>query len=183
MSTNGDYAEKNSDIILHIFEKQWGCFGADEITEEKQKKIGSANDCGLYLFFLKSKATNKRYPVYIGYTGRNFAQRFYEHATRESGAIYKILTSKVFGDFYDLFVYTHSATPVAAKVLESIFLNAFNFSLNTEENGNTHELDISYDFTVEDSYDQFKYSYQYIMKELTNDIPQSFHGMSLEWSK
>lgn len=182
MSTN-DYAEKNGDFIFYVFEKQWGKFAPDEVTEENMKKIGSKGDRGLYLFFVESTMTKKRYPVYIGYTGRTFGERFYEHATRENGVIYKVLVSKVFGGSYKLFVYTHSLSPVTAKVVESIFLKAFDFALNTEENGKLHNLDLSKEFSKEVSYDDFKLTYQNIMGELTKDIPASFHGMGLEPGK
>lgn len=178
-----NYAEQNGELIFYIFEDQWK-ESASEITAEVDKrKIGSKTHCGLYLFSLQSTETQKRYPVYIGYTGRTFADRFYEHAIRESGAIYKVLQSKVFGDSFTLFVHSHPMTPVAAKVLESIFLNTFNFALNTEENGKTHALDPAMEFRKEASIEDFKAFYQKIMKGLIEEIQSSFHGMNLEWSK
>ena len=143
------------------------------------KKTGSKFDHGLYLFSVRSKVTEKRYPVYIGYTGRTFAKRFYEHATQENGVIHKVLVSKVFGDSYDLYVHCHSLSPVTSKVFESIFLRAFDFDLNTDENGETHALDISTEFKKEDSLHDFGLVYHSIMGELNKDVPRSFDGMSL----
>lgn len=182
MSTN-DYAEQNGAFLFYVFEKQWEEQSPDQVTIANMKSVGSKHECGLYLFFLESTTTTKRYPVYIGYTGRTFHDRFYEHATRENGVIYKILVSKVFGSSYRLFVHTHSLSPVTAKVVESIFLQAFNFALNTDENGSLHDLDISKEFKEGASYDDFKITYQNIMSELIKDIPASFHGMELEQSK
>lgn len=180
MSTN--YAEQNGDFIFHVFENQWRA-SSHQITEEYMKKIGSRNDCGLYLFSVRSKVTDKRYPVYIGYTGRTFAKRFNEHANQENGVIRKVLVSKVFGDSYDLYVNTHSLWPVIAKVVESIFLQAFNFALNTSENGKIHDLDTSREFRMEDCKENFGIVYQNIMGQLATDVPQSFIGMGLEASK
>ena len=173
-------AEQSGDFIFCVFEQQWNS-DSGQVTEEYMKKIGSKNDCGLYLFSVQSKVTGKRYPVYIGYTGRTFAKRFYEHATQENGVIQKVLVNKVFGDSYDLYVHTHSLSPVSAKVVESIFLQAFDFALNSSENGDTHDLDIK--FQSEDSKQYFAIAYQNIMGELTKDVPSSFHGMGLEPSK
>ena len=178
MTSTNDYAEQNGDFIFYVFENQWG-ESSDEITEEYMKKAGSKNDRGLYLFSIQSKVTKKRYPVYIGYTGRTFAKRFYEHASQENGVIRKVLVSKVFGDTFDLYVHTHSLSPVTAKVVESIFLQAFNFALNTDENGETHALDISREFPKEACKENFGIIYRNVMGELTKDVPRSFEGMSL----
>ena len=176
-------AEQNGDFIFYVFEEQWHEFAPDQVTEENMNKVGSKGDRGLYLFYVESTVTKKRYPVYIGYTGRTFHDRFYEHATRENGVIYRVLVSKVFGGSYKLFVHTHSLSPVTAKVVESIFLQAFDFALNTEENGSLHDLDLSNEFSKGVTYDNFKITYQNIMSELTKDVPASFHGMELEPEK
>ena len=86
-----NYAEKNY-FIFFIFENKWATSGLDlfEVTKENMKAIGSPFDCGLYLFYLQRPSDEKKYPVYIGYTGRNFRTRFSEHATRDNGVINKI---------------------------------------------------------------------------------------------
>ena len=173
-----DYAEKNAAFIFYVFEKQWGEFNYQQVTEANKTQVGS-QDRGLYLFYLCHKVTKKRYPVYIGYTGRSFHERFYQHA-RENGVIDKVLRLQTFGNSYDLFVYTHSLSPVTAKVVESIFLSAFDFALNKAENGDEHQLDLSHEFSEGDSHEDFKIAYQNIMGELTHDVPLSLHGLELQ---
>ena len=185
-----NYAEKNSDFIFYIFENKWatGGLGLFEVTKENMKAIGSPFDCGLYLFYLQRPSDEKKYPVYIGYTGRNFRTRFSEHATRDNGVINKCICSMTFqpsGGPYKLFVLTKSFEPIAAKVIESIFLNAFNFALNTEENGSTRpDLDLlPREFTKEESYESFKETYQRIMLGIQDIARQHFSDMGLEPSK
>ena len=105
---------------------QQGGLSLSEVTKENMKAIGSPFDCGLYLFYLQRPSDEKKYPVYIGYTARNFRTRFSEHATRDNGVINICICSMAFrpsGGPYKLFVLTKSFEPVAAKVIESIIIS------------------------------------------------------------
>ena len=95
------------------------------------------------------------------------------------------MTFQPSGGPYKLFVLTKSFEPVAAKVIESIFLNAFNFALNTEENGSTRpDLDLHpREFTKEESYESFKETYQRIMLGIQDITRQHFSDLGLEPSK
>ena len=85
---------------------------------------------GLYL--IVAKINQKNIPEYIGITGRNFAVRMSEHM-----AIGK--TAQQIKDRKEkpgVIVYTISLRLPVAKFFESVFLDAFDFPMNKEENGN-----------------------------------------------
>lgn len=82
------------------------------------------------------------YPIYVGYTSRTFDERFKEHASKEKGVFEKFFTNGQPETYFkgvknecDLYVMELPMYPRAAKLLESVFLEAFDFALNTEENG------------------------------------------------
>ena len=105
-----------------------------------QNPGGSANACGLYVFFLQRRNAEGEdhpiYPIYVGETRRNFKVRFQEHA-RQGGVIYQVLNNQfpnTPAGPWSLFEYSYNLQPVVAKFLESIFLATFDVALNTEEN-------------------------------------------------
>ena len=106
----------------------------EQVTEQNKKNIGS-NTKGLYMFFVRQKNSQQVHsPAYVGYTGRSFHIRFKEHADDE----------RMIGKFFeaqqtslgkcDLFVSEFPCRPMIAKLLESMFLEAFDFALNKMEN-------------------------------------------------
>ena len=177
-------AEQNAAFIFYLFEERWGSTGS-EITTSNIKQAGGY-DRGVYLFYLQ-KATDeeKRYPIYVGITSRNFSTRFKEHAG--NGVIDKVLVSKTFkpsGGPYKLYYHTCSFEPVAAKVVESIFLHAFDFAFNTDENGSARaELILIPQNKPEDTFGSFKDSFQSIMSGISDISNKYFSGMNLEPSK
>ena len=101
---------------------------------------------GVYFIFWTSLANyddsdnqDQIYPVYVGITGRTFAQRFTEHINRDTGVIHRIKNTlwPTTGNIHGLtkvIVYLIDVPLPVAKFLESTFLAAFDFAMNTEEN-------------------------------------------------
>ena len=135
---------------------------------EDQIKVTPAKDRGFYIFFLDSGKT--KYPIYVGITRRNFRQRFKEHYA--SGVINNYNT----GDFpknvppirLPLKVMCVSIPyPAITKLVESIFLAAFNFCLNTEENGDIRvKLDTDDQYPVTASKPGFDIAFNNVMEEI-----------------
>ena len=105
----------------------------EKVTHGNKDNIGNAT-CGLYMFFVKPRGEETVFsPAYVGYTSRSFGLRFREHAKE----------GKLIGGFLavqkdhkcDLFVSEFPCRPMIAKLLESIFLKAFDFAYNRMENG------------------------------------------------
>ena len=93
------------------------------------------------MFFVMNSGniTDRRYyaPIYVGITSRNFNQRFKEHA--QDGVIYKFLdwqsrSQDFLTKWCKLYVSEFIFDAPAAKLLESVFLEAFDFPLNVREN-------------------------------------------------
>lgn len=94
-----------------------------EITDKPKTQI-LFYESGMYIIW-----DEELLPVYIGITGRTFADRFQEHIN--SGKI----TTKMFASMIQM------KLPVA-KFLESTFLTAFNFARNEQENDKVRELEL-----------------------------------------
>lgn len=91
---------------------------------------------GLYVFFVRIESSY--YPVYVGYTGNNFYERFRNH-----GVYAKVQERQVNNKIDQLCVGVFPCD-AGAKTLESLFLKAFNFALNSEENEGVRDiLDLS----------------------------------------
>ena len=132
-------AEENGPFIVHMLEKI-SSFEPSRVTQQNASTIGSSLAGGLYMFYLVPTPTPMGYddrycPIYVGMTGRTFRKRFQEHAA-----------NGVIADFFtpgrimptnpcNLYVAGFNFNAPAAKLLESIFLSAFDFARNTEENG------------------------------------------------
>lgn len=90
---------------------------------------------GLYMFFVH--AGFRYYPIYVGYTGNNFYARLQNHQVW--GRNLQINGEIAHGRYVTVF-----PCDAGAKSLESLFLKAFDFALNTEENVAVREiLDLS----------------------------------------
>lgn len=117
-------------------------FEYQHVTDENKKNIGSASR-GLYMFFVKPKGTEGIFsPAYVGYTGRSFNIRFGEHDVIDSFLKeQKTSTTKC-----KLFVSEFPCLPMIAKLLESIFLEAFDFAFNKMENGEERDTEDLYTY-------------------------------------
>ena len=102
---------------------------------KKQLPKSWETEGGLYLIVAQ---TSKNVPEYIGITGRNFKERISRHMT--SGIANKI-RKRI--EKPDVIVSTIPMDLPVAKFFESVFLEAFDFRMNTEENGQIRK---NYDF-------------------------------------
>ena len=77
-----------------------------------------------------------KYPIYIGIAGRNFRQRFREHYTNG------VMNSYINGDFPKNYatrlplkvMCVPIQYPMQSKLMESVFLQCYDFCLNIQEN-------------------------------------------------
>lgn len=140
-----------------------------QVNTENEINTTPDSDRGIYLFFLDSGQT--KYPIYVGITRRNFRQRFKEHYDKDGGVIQKYNS----GNFptnrppiqLPLKVMCMSSPFPMSKLIESIFLAAFNFCLNTDENGDIRtNLDTGDQYSVVTSKPLFDITFDNIMKEI-----------------
>lgn len=163
------HAERNAPFIFWCVEKMWGAQYSYKVnTLEDISHTPNANK-GMYIFYLDSG--ERQYPVYVGITSRDFRQRFKEHY-KETGVIYKC-NHGLFPQNQPPLGYPLKALviPLAhsmqAKLMESVFLNGFDFCLNTEENGVIRlEVDTEKQFEPEDSKPDFDITFGNVMNEI-----------------
>ena len=178
------YAEQHAGNIFAITEK-WS-HSDSEITEDNENTVGGFYG-GLYLFYLrhltKPHKTENKFPIYIGCTRRTFRKCFQEYACK--GVIKKWRSGEFPGsEGYKLFVLQFHMGHITAKVIESIFLDAYNFALNRDENGDVRaSLDLCRNYSLEESRDWFKEVYEKIMDELYSMNKQKFALMKYDPSK
>lgn len=117
-------------------------FKYKHVTDENKENIGGASR-GLYMLFVKPKGKEDIFsPAYVGYTGRPFNVRFGEHKVINwflEGQ--KTSTTKC-----ELFVSEFPCLPMIAKLLESIFLEAFDFAFNKMENNEKRDTEDLYTY-------------------------------------
>ena len=149
-------APKHAPFIFHVFEefkklkaklppREKSFTVRDElVTSANRTAIGSDKEGGVYLIYLQKDG--KKYPVYIGFTSRTFRGRLREHASTPAGVI-DCLLSEAQPKRFEIRTISVSLDYIAAKMLESIFLQAFDFPLNKSENlkGRKWENDIPCD--------------------------------------
>lgn len=132
-----------SGILLKLPEK-----GLDyqQVTDENKKNIGSMSP-GLYMFFVKPKGTEGIYsPAYVGYTGKSFNVRFKGHARDHNLISWFLKEQETSTTKCKLFVSEFPCRPMIAKLLESIFLEAFDFAFNRMENGEVRDTEDLYTY-------------------------------------
>ena len=124
----------------------WGTDGPIEIGNAVPAGHPAFDKKGVYFIFWTSLANyddsdnqDQIYPVYVGITGRTFAERFTQHINKDTGVIYRIKNTlwPTTGNIHGLskvIVYLINVPLPVAKFLESTFLAAFDFAMNTEEN-------------------------------------------------
>ena len=112
---NVEYAERNKEFVVDFFKK----YDDKKRVLSKDENGGSSNG-GVYLFCVE------QYPVYIGITS-DFHTRFDQH--RRNDKVIPLLKK-----YHYLEAYEMKLPVVTAKVVESMFLAAFDFALNTDEN-------------------------------------------------
>lgn len=150
------YAERNKDFIVEFFRKY-----DDKRVLSKEENGGSSNG-GVYLFCVE------QYPVYIGITG-DFHTRFDQQ--RRNDKIISLLKK-----YHYLEAYEMKFPIVTAKVVESMFLAAFDFALNADENPPAR------DPAIPNTQNDVKYSataFEKVFKETMKEIG----SMSEQFSK
>lgn len=137
MSSN--YAEKNEQYIFDALEKLSAPNRLDVYDYDYVKTI--PDKPGIYMFFIYSWKTEKRYPVYFGKT-ESFRTRMLGH--KHDGVIERYLsgtsptipqTEEREQDLLLKVVLVPLLPPFNINLAESVFLRAFDFALNKMENG------------------------------------------------
>jgi len=137
-----------------------------QVTDENKNYIGSTSR-GLYMFFVKPEGEENIYsPAYVGYTGKSFNMRFKGHAqiSRSLEATSKAKCK--------LFVSEFPCHPIIAKLLESVFLEAFDFAFNRMENGEVRDAKglYTYDKQKDLSLQEGKKIYQEVFGKVKGDL-------------
>ena len=127
---------------------------------------------GLYVFFVHVGLSY--YPVYVGYTGNNFYDRFRQHGVIDKARNLEINNGENFLQINngENFLYV-SVFPcdAGAKTLETLFLKAFDFALNKEENADEREtLELSQPVNL-------AYKSKLIFQQTWMDMRKSVFGM------
>jgi hypothetical protein len=170
------HSETSGPFIAYFLEKLGASIDYDDHRPIKTltdiDRSSYRNQSGLYVFYMKNNTGSQiRYPIYVGVTGRSFYRRFYEHATTSTGQIKKVwdgvYPENVYG--YELYIWTLDVTHVAAKYLESVLLEVWDFPLNQSENGDERSyLDTSAQRQPEDDKHDFDISWGNYFKEIQN---------------
>ena len=150
------YAEYHRDFLENILKKLFGgdvfdkhVLEVQEIDEENRGINQAKKDTGLYMFYVKPG--NKFCPIYVGYSasGSGFYGRFKVHA--QSGVVKKFFDKNnplcYRGGYvrypchptFPLYVIQLPCKATTAILLEKLFLEAFDFALNTENNGDARD--------------------------------------------
>ena len=168
-----NYAERNGPFIFWCVSQTLGN-GQDYDVAHLHQAYQTPNDhSGLYIFFIESNS--KQYPIYIGITSRSFRKRFTEHRSDSEGVINQFVNGRFPQNVphhrrIGLFLKVKCIAldyPMIAKLLESVFLAAFDFCLNKEENGNVRRnIDLHQQFLVEHSKPSFNSMLANIMDEI-----------------
>ena len=170
-----NYAEKNGPFIFWCVNKIWGYLPDYSVSSPQQIQQTPNNQRGLYIFFIELGPF--KYPIYIGITSRNFRQRFVEHHNSPNGVIYRF----IHGNFPQntqphlrsqlllKVICIPLSYPMQAKLMESVFLSAFDFCLNTEENGHIRvNIDANHQFPVEESKSGFDITFNNVIEEISS---------------
>ena len=170
-----NYAEKNGPFIFWCVNKIWGYLPDYSVSSPQQIQQPPNNQRGLYIFFIELGPF--KYPIYIGITSRNFRQRFVEHHNSPNGVIYRF----IHGNFPQntqphlrsqlllKVICIPLSYPMQAKLMESVFLSAFDFCLNTEENGHIRvNIDANHQFPVEESKSGFDITFNNVIEEISS---------------
>ena len=141
LAEQNKYAEQNGEFIVkfirEIFTRNSKEFKVVAIDADKNMLDDSTKKEGLYMLFVSPKGVqvDRLYPIYVGYTSRPFDVRFKEHARKEKGVLEKFftrgepkITFQGVETECDLYVIELPLDPRAAKLLESVFLEAFDFA-------------------------------------------------------
>lgn len=166
---------KNGPFIFSFVNKMWGKCQSYRLTSKEEINDVPNKESGFYIFYLDSGLI--QYPIYIGITGRNFRKRFQEHLV--DGVIDKWCNGQFpINDPPIRLPLKAILVPIGynmqAKLMESVFLKAFDFCLNSQENYVVRtELDVGTIFRPEDSKENFDIIFNNIMQEI-KDVYESY---------
>ena len=170
-------AEQNAPFIFYCVKKIWGECRVYEAYLKDQINSTPSNGNGIYIFFLD--AGQIQYPIYIGITGRNFRQRLLEHYA--NGVIDRYVNGNFPRNVPPIrlplkVMCVPVQYPMQAKLMESVFLNSFDFCLNIQENGGIRDtIDTRDQFPPEHSKENFDIEFGNIMKEIGSFYDQYLH--------
>lgn len=167
---NSDYAETNAEYIFQTLMKM-GKVGGMEYKDMEYDPARIPSTRGIYMFYIHFK-DGKRYPVYLGKTEMGFKHRLKEHETK--GVIHQFkhnemacLKNENKANLELKVALLEIKVGFTMKLVESLFLSAFNFALNKMENGSVREtFGTIPQMKEKDSYDRFMND---ILNQLTAD--------------
>lgn len=158
-----NYAEKHGPYIFHALKNLSGSDGLH--TFDYDDETSMPNEAGIYMFYILSSKTGKKYPVYVGKTEVDFRARIAGH--KKDGVIEGYNTNRFprfpqneerEQDLHLQVVFVRLPTSFIIKLAESLFLCAFDFALNKMENGDKR-------YMIEDTHqiENFNTSYENMM--------------------
>ena len=132
------YAENNAEFIFAALEKLQNNMGAkrSDYVHGVTNMADIPDDRGIYVFYADFGA-NRRYPVYVGKSEQGFRTRFAGHAN--DGGIGRFQNNEFpkfpfEGNPQLKAIMLKIPFGMTSKLTESLFLNSFDFALNTMEN-------------------------------------------------
>lgn len=185
------YAENNAFFIFTTIDrlKESGCTVNDvDIKSYTQNPNVVSDFKGLYIFYVTfNSLETTRIPIYVGVTDQGFRTRFRQHKVIEKYFNPVVQGKRVFPAFHvdhyppegeHIFrvVTVRTEYGLTAKLLESIFLNSFDFCMNKMENG-AYRMMIgpNRQHQRSHSYKQFCEDLNTHLGEFHNQIPRIFN--------
>lgn len=178
---NSDYAETNAKYIFQALMKM-GKVGGMEFWDGECDPAGIPQKCtrGIYMFYIHFKKTGIKYPVYLGKTETSFKSRLKDHETK--GVIHQFnhnemacLKNECKANLELKVALLNIEAGFTMKLVESLFLYAFNFALNKMENGSVRETfgtipqmeeTVSYSKFMKDTRNQLKKDAEWLTESL-----------------
>ena len=167
---------------MYLLREVWRpdfCLGPYHLQPPNQdayKELEKMN--GLYFIFSSTNIDpndidhqDKIYPLYVGITGRNFAKRFTEHIKKKDGLVQKMNEEmdKPVPTVQELIAYVVDIPLPVAKFFESVFLSAFDFLMNVQENNQIRKkIQVTKSELVENGYKYFLVHHSNIKASLTD---------------
>lgn len=158
-------AESNREFIVETFNNLAEKQKHDYLEFQNCEYVALVNDedfppfYGLYM--ISKRRANGKFPIYVGYTSNRFDERLANHDVK-----YWHINKKSDGHLEFDFIPTFN--PSHAKLLESVFLGAFDFCRNEVENGKKREPDYNVQVVIpEQSKNYFDALYSLMVKDIS----------------
>ncbi|MGL3605048.1 GIY-YIG domain-containing protein [Rhizobium sp. G187] len=135
-------AEENGSSIYFSLMQAGGVnqvFGGSMHEVVQGLKALPDNQGGVYSIWMSTtNDLNKFIPVYLGYTSRNFRVRMQEHC--QKGAIHLMYSNPIAKPAGGIGIVYLNVDWAAARAVEAVLLEGFDFAYNTADNGTIRHL-------------------------------------------